>query len=64
MTLTEDEEYIIDKLGEVWNLYLMLPIQHEMEQDEFCRAMHRVQDIVASRPTYRYLSEKHEIKTK
>jgi len=58
MTLTEDEEYIIDKLGEVWNLYLMLPIQHDMEQEEFCSVMHRLQDMVASRPTYRYLVER------
>ena len=58
MRLTEDEERILEKLADVWNLYISLPEQHTMEQDEFCRAIHTLQNMVASRPTYRHLSEK------
>ncbi|UNA05728.1 hypothetical protein PQA65_gp14 [Yersinia phage vB_YenM_42.18] len=45
-------------LGDAWNQYLQLPIEHPCERDEFCRAIHACQGIVLARPAIRGLAEK------
>jgi hypothetical protein len=47
--LTEQEAKIAQMLGEVWNEYLSLPVEHPMDQQEFCRAIHTCQDMVLAR---------------
>ena len=47
--LTAQEADLANLLGEVWNRYIELPVQHPMERDEFCRAVHACQDIVLAR---------------
>lgn len=55
--LTEAERAIIMALAEVWNSYVALPEQHPMAQKEFCEGIHRLQEHVAARPTFRQLKE-------
>jgi len=54
---TEQEAFIARLLGEVWNAYLALPVEHPMEQAEFCAAIHRCQDIVLARSGRRALGD-------
>jgi hypothetical protein len=49
MAITDDEIRITEMLGRVWNEYLVLPVEHPMDRDEFCRAIHACQDMVLSR---------------
>ena len=49
MAITGDEIRITEMLGRVWNEYLMLPVEHPMDRDEFCRAIHVCQDMVLAR---------------
>lgn len=58
MEPTKLEIEIVEKLADVWNLYLSLPREHSMETDEFCTAIHHCQNMIAARPTYRYLKRK------
>lgn len=47
--LTEQEAKVAQMLAEVWNEYLVLPIEHPMEQQEFCTAIHLCQDKILGR---------------
>lgn len=47
--LTDQEAKVAQMLGEVWNEYLKLPIEHPMEQKEFCSAIHACQNMVLTR---------------
>ena len=38
--LTDQEAKVAQMLGDAWNEYLALPIEHPMEQQEFCTAIH------------------------
>jgi hypothetical protein len=51
--LTEEERLILDKLAEAWNLFVKIPVQHPMHQQEFAHAIHAAQRIIMSRPTAR-----------
>ena len=55
--LTEQERAVSQKLAEAWNLYLMLPIEHPDDQDEFRRAIHAASAKVLMRPGRRQLNE-------
>lgn len=59
--VTEQEYMIARMLGDVWNLFLKLPNEHPMQNQEFCTAIHRCQDIVLSRAGIRAIKE-HDIK--
>lgn len=54
--LTEQEAKVATMLGDAWDEYLKLPIEHPLEQHEFCMAIHRVQDMVLARPGRRALN--------
>lgn len=47
--VSDKEEQIALQLGDIWNRYLELPIEHPMEQDEFCRGIHVLQHLVLCR---------------
>ena len=47
--LTDQEAKVAQMLGAAWNEYLKLPIEHSMEQKEFCSAIHACQNIVLAR---------------
>lgn len=55
--LTTAERDVAQMLGEAWNLYLNLPVEHPNERTEFCQAIHACQSIVMSRPAVRALKE-------
>ncbi|EKN6414450.1 hypothetical protein DVQ15_08910 [Yersinia enterocolitica] len=57
-TLLADEQRIAQMLGDAWNQYLLLPIEHPSERAEFCRAIHDCQRIILARPAIRGLAEK------
>jgi hypothetical protein len=61
MKLTDQEEKIANMLGDAFNEYLKLPVQHPMETEEFCMAIHVCQNIVLSRPAVRHLKAKGEL---
>ncbi len=56
--LTSEEQKIAHLLGDAWNLYLTLPVEHPMGRDEFCRAIHHCQNMVLARPAIRTLARK------
>ncbi|MEG1467446.1 MAG: hypothetical protein RR987_11710 [Hafnia sp.] len=56
--LTVEEQKVAQLLGDAWNLYLGLPVEHPMGRDEFCRAIHHCQNMVLARPAIRALAEK------
>ncbi|SEU02909.1 hypothetical protein [Pseudomonas graminis] len=58
--LTDREAFIAGLLGGVWNEYLKLPIEHPMERDEFCRAIHTCQNMVLARAGRRVINAKAE----
>jgi hypothetical protein len=51
--LTEDEQRILEKLAEAWNLFLELPVLHQWDRQEFMHAIHSAQNIVQARPAMR-----------
>lgn len=56
--LTEDEAALARLLGEAWSAYLALPVEHPMDRQEFCTAIHRCQDMVLARCGRRELNSK------
>ena len=48
-TLTDQEAKVAQLLGDAWNEFLKLPIEHPLEQQEFCVAIHQAQDKVLAR---------------
>lgn len=53
--MTADEKRVIDLLGEAWNAFLKLPIQHADDVPDMRGAIHDAQRIVMSRPAYRQI---------
>lgn len=47
--LTDREAKVAQLLADAWDEYLKLPIEHPLEQHEFCMAIHQVQDMVLAR---------------
>jgi len=52
-TMTNEELTIIDFLADAYNKFVKLPIQHPMDQDEFCRGIHILQRHIMARETRR-----------
>lgn len=50
---TPDEIKLIGKLGDCYSAFTLLPQEHDMAHVEFCQMIHRLQDMVAARATYR-----------
>ena len=56
--LTAAEQRVAQLLGDAWNHYLSLPVEHPAGRDEFCRAIHHCQSLVLARPAIRALADK------
>lgn len=52
---SDKEKEIILMLANVWNEYLEIPEQNDLERKEFCSMIHRCQDSVAAREIYRQM---------
>ncbi|AHM71659.1 hypothetical protein [Yersinia hibernica] len=57
-TLLAAEQQITQMLGDAWNQFLQLPLEHPMERNEFCLAIHACQRIILARPAIRGLADK------
>uniref|UniRef100_UPI0035C9A0CE hypothetical protein n=1 Tax=uncultured Sphingomonas sp. TaxID=158754 RepID=UPI0035C9A0CE len=47
--VTDAELRVVGLLGEAWNAFLAMPVEHSDHQDEFRHAIHAAQDLVLSR---------------
>lgn len=54
--LTWEEREIVNMLANAYNAFCQLPVEHPMDQDEFCRAIHVLQDKVLARPGRREMN--------
>ena len=59
--LTDQEAKVAQMLGEAWNEYLKLPIEHPLGQKEFCSAIHACQNIVLARCGVRALKSTQSV---
>ncbi|MBW3503347.1 hypothetical protein CJF43_07220 [Pseudomonas fragi] len=59
--LTDQEAKVAQMLGDAWNEYLKLPIEHPMEQKEFCSAIHACQNMVLARCGVRALKSTQSV---
>ncbi len=55
--LTADEKRVVLMLAEAWNAFLVLPVQHSDDTDEFRRFIHGAQDKVLCRPARKTMNE-------
>lgn len=59
-SLTQKENDLLNLTAEVWNNFLMLPVQHPDEVNEFRFLLHQLQKSIMYRPQYRIqLNLKH-----
>lgn len=56
MELSYEERHIVDRLGEIWNLFVALPVEHANDLPEFCRIIHEAQEKVLSRSGRRQMN--------
>ena len=54
--MTDDEKRIAILLGEVWNLFLTLPVEHADDTAEFRHGIHALQQMVMARSGRRELN--------
>jgi hypothetical protein len=47
--LTSDEQAVMDRLVDAWNLFVQMERTHKDELREFADAIHRLQDMLALR---------------
>lgn len=47
--VTDQEAVVVGLLAEAWSEFLKLPIEHPVEQREFCTAIHSCQDKILAR---------------
>jgi hypothetical protein len=50
---TWEERTVLGHLAEAWNLFIAMPQSHPSDKDEFMRAVHAAQNIIASRVAQR-----------
>jgi len=53
--MTEAEKQLVQALGEAWNAFLALPVEHQNDQVEFMWHLHALQNQVMARPARRAL---------
>ncbi len=56
--LTPEEMKCLFALAGVWNMFIALPVQHSLEQQEFMYAIHLAENAILVRPTIRALKGK------
>lgn len=47
--ITVDEETVLQLLGEAWNKFIKLPVEHHADKAEMTLAIHAAQNIILSR---------------
>lgn len=60
--LTDSEREVLTALAELTRKFSQLPLQHPSDPLEWQIALHRLQDLVASRPAYRQLVQEEHLK--
>lgn len=40
--MIESEIKLVNMLGDVWNIFLDLPVEHQCDAQEFCQSIHRL----------------------
>ena len=56
--LTDEELELIEKLADVWNTFVELPVVHPDHNEEFRYGIHQLQRIVMCRPVREFLRTK------
>lgn len=56
--MTDEEKEIVESLGRVWNAFVALPVEHDMDAVEFCRIIHAAQEKVLARSGRREMNGK------
>ena len=51
--MTEEERDVLELTVELTNTFSALPVEHPSDQEEFTHAIHRIQDMILSRPARR-----------
>lgn len=59
--MTEQEREIVEKLGDIWNLFLKLPVEHPMARSEFANHVHALQSHVAARCVFRHMTSERAL---
>lgn len=49
VTITPDELVCLDLLGQAWEAFLCLPVEHNHDRPEFMKAIHDAQGLIAIR---------------
>lgn len=47
--MTIPEKLVLDTLASAWNQFILLPVLHKDDQDEFRHAIHAAQNVVLAR---------------
>lgn len=55
--MNEEEKKILNKLGEVWNMFNKLPELHPWSKVEFMHKIHDCQYLIMSRPSQRQINQ-------
>ncbi len=58
--LSDAEILVLDKLDEVWQAFLKLPMLRQNDQEEFSRQMFYARAVVLDRPTWNWWEEKRK----
>lgn len=56
--MTEAEKQVVYRLGQVWNMFLLLPVEHDDDLADFRRGIHQLQEKVLARPARREMNGK------
>lgn len=57
MSLSKEEQDVMDSLVKAWNDFLELPVYHQWDQQEFMHGIHQCQKIIMARPSQREMLE-------
>ena len=60
--INKQESKIVFLLSEIWNEFMLLETQNDMEQEEFCSGIHQLQNAVLARSAQRFLNKSLENK--
>lgn len=59
--LTPDEKLIAEWLGQTWNLFLALPVEHADDTAEFRHGIHHLQNMILARSGRREINGKEPV---
>jgi len=53
--MTDAEKQVLSLLAQAWNQFVLLPVLHEWEREEFMQTVHMLQNMVLARAGLRAL---------